>query len=538
MLRNTITQYVVVFARMITSFFTIYMLFHGLGENDYGFYSLLWEFFGFAIILDFGFGMAVQKYTAEASATRDYPRLNRRLSAIIGSYLVLMLIIIGVTYYLSTILGDIFKIENQTKLYLYKQVFLIIGIGSALNFPVSVFSEVLDGLKRYDLSNYIKITNIFLTLAGIYVIIYYMNHSILVLAVYIVILNFITNLAMFLVSKFLMPQLRIMLKYLTWSNLKDVFHFSFYVYIISMATRIINNTDRIVLGVMLGMAPVALYQIGIKIPAIMHQLTSQYQSTLTPVVASLHAGDEEERLRKVMFISNKLTAFVITGCVFIFIFLTRDILKVWLDVVNEDIIMITYIFLIGTYFEVLFRSVFSRYLLMADYHRILALIIIFEAVANLGISIFLIWKIGILGVVLGTCIPNFICGIFIIFPLACRGLKTSMSTYIFKVFLPIALIAVPAMALMLAIIYYFPMDQFIAMVPETLHMEKWGERIFGLIYIGITAAIGGSVFFVMGMFLYITRRERHEMLQMMPGFIRSATMKYKFIRKLFQAETI
>ncbi len=538
LLRNTITNYAVVISRMITSIFTIAMLIEGMGLAFYGYYTLLWEFFMWAVVLDFGFGVAVQKYTAEATVTNDYQHFNRRLSAVIGAYIVMMLLIIGVSFYLSYHLDSIFTIKDKENLDTYKNVFLVFGIGSAISFPVAVFPEVLKGLKRYDLFNYFQLFNIIFTLIGIYVILYVFHYSILILSIYVISLNFLTNFGMFLMSKFLIPPMRIILREFNIANIIDIAHFSAFSYVIMLANLVIYNCDRVVLGVMVGMAPVAIYQVGIKIPTIMEQLTTQYQTTLVPVIASLYKGGEYKRLRSVMFFSNKLTAFLLTGGFVIFIILAKDILFVWLKVKRLDYSLIAYIMLVSVYFEIMFRSVFSRFLLMADRHRVLALLTVLEAILNIGLSIFLIWQIGVVGVAVGTMVPSIFFSLFIIFPLACKYLKTSMFTYFIKVYLPVIIIALPSAIVMAMIVFYFmPLDQFIDIISRNIPLGRF-NRAYGLVYLGAISFIGGIIYLAMGIWIYITRQERREAYDMMPGFLKKVVDKIQVLRKFFLVDEL
>ncbi|NOR43959.1 MAG: hypothetical protein GQ534_00095, partial [Candidatus Delongbacteria bacterium] len=154
--RNTITNYIVLFWTMFTGIFTTRILFLELGSELYGFWTLIWMVFGYSLLLDFGFGISVQKYTAEIRVSKDYEKLNNLLSTVIGSYFIMSLIIITITIVMVPFLDKIFTIESVKNIEYFKKIFMFFGVGVALIFPLGAFNEVLKGLLRLDIANYVK----------------------------------------------------------------------------------------------------------------------------------------------------------------------------------------------------------------------------------------------------------------------------------------------------------------------------------------------------------------------------------------------
>ena len=62
--RNTATNYLGVVTRIGSGLVLFRLLFQHMDHEQFGYYSLLWSLFGYAILLDFGLGVAVQKAVA------------------------------------------------------------------------------------------------------------------------------------------------------------------------------------------------------------------------------------------------------------------------------------------------------------------------------------------------------------------------------------------------------------------------------------------------------------------------------------------
>ena len=99
-LRNTVTNYLGVVTRIGTGLVLFRLLFQHLSHDEFGYYALLWSVFGYAILLDFGLGVAVQKTVAEKSASGDAAGLNRLVTTVVWSFAAL-----GVGLFLAAFLA-------------------------------------------------------------------------------------------------------------------------------------------------------------------------------------------------------------------------------------------------------------------------------------------------------------------------------------------------------------------------------------------------------------------------------------------------
>src|SRR5438477_11396976 len=84
--RNAATNYANTIVRIGSGLLLFRMLFQHLSHEQFGYYALLWSLFGYAILLDFGLGVAVQKTVARAAATGESETLNRLVSTVVWSF--------------------------------------------------------------------------------------------------------------------------------------------------------------------------------------------------------------------------------------------------------------------------------------------------------------------------------------------------------------------------------------------------------------------------------------------------------------------
>ena len=85
----------------------------GLKDNAYGFWTLLWAVFGYSLLLDFGFGKTVVKFTAEYQADKDIKRYSQIISSVFMCYLLMSIILIIASAFLTYFYHLIFQVKDM-----------------------------------------------------------------------------------------------------------------------------------------------------------------------------------------------------------------------------------------------------------------------------------------------------------------------------------------------------------------------------------------------------------------------------------------
>jgi len=93
-------------------------------------------------------------------------------------------------------------------------------------------------------------------------------------------------------------------------------------------------------------------------------------------------------------------------------------------------------------------------LLVVGRHRLVAFGSLAEALLNLGLSIFLVSRVGLVGAALGTMIAVVVFNLLVLLPIACRALEVPLFGFVRKAAAPALVASVPAAALALALRMY------------------------------------------------------------------------------------
>ena len=501
MLINTLSNYGKMITGILITIFLTRILFLGLSREEYGFWALLWSIFGYALLLDFGFGTAIQKYTSESSVSKDWDRYNRIVSTVFFNYAAFSVLILIFTFVLSANLQHIFAFSAQNLPY-FRKVMIIFGIGSALSFPFGFYTEILRGLQRMHLRNLIQVSFTVLNFAGMALAIHQRwNLSGMVFVA--IGTNLCASLSMMILVHRLIPAFRIRPRFYDRSLLKSVMGFSLYAYLITFTNLIILKTDQLVISIFGSVAMVAIYQISVRLTDTYQKFSGQFLDNLGPVSATLFAAGNKDKMTQVMLQSNRLMGIISTLLLIPLIVYVRPLLSLWLNLSHTAGLICAVILLFSMYILLFFRSSSVYVMLMANEHKILAKIALAEAAANLALSVLLIHKLpgilesfgifipdsAIIGVALGTLIPNLVFAFGFNVPKACRfasiPISRFYSTVVFRTLITGSLSLAFALALsyihypgklILVLLYSALTALFYGILTYLLGLEKWERR--------------------------------------------------------------
>lgn len=277
--------------------------------------------------------------------------------------------------------------SSPEELAYFRSCFLCFGIGSALVFPFGMFQEILVGLQRLYLRNYINVVSKLVELAGILVI-FALGGGLITLILFTVILTALTQLSMLFFIRRLIPGFRLRFRVLPDPELfREIFHFSGFVYLTSVARLAWGRSGALLISIFCGLGPTAVYQLGGRLPALMGQLTGPYQENISPITALLHSRNKVRRLGLILRNSMRWNSFLATGMTVGILFFSPVLLRFLFRVESPEAIAVCRIMTLSIYLSLVFRTIPERYFLMADSHRFLSWLVIGESVCFVILSI-------------------------------------------------------------------------------------------------------------------------------------------------------
>lgn len=418
--KNLFYNYIGTLSVSVAGFLTTPFLIRFLGINLYGSWALLSSLLVFSTLFDFGIGLAGMKLVAEYSLESERKQINELFSNVVAAYCVLSLVFLLIGLCFAPFLRDIFKLPHSYE-HQFVIGYIVFLIAAAISFSGSSFSGMLQGLHDFKAYNQAFIIQ---SLGGVVVVLIlgYLTHNLVCLSLGMAGVNIVV----WLLKGALLYRkgLRLTVTELKKSVIKRILKFSSSVFVINVAGRIIFDMDTIVIGIFSGTASVASYQVALNPNTALRKIGDQLNSVTLTSSSRLHARGLQKELRELFLNATKYSLIIMLPFLICAIFLAKSFLRTWVGIRFES----SYTVVIALAFGITIvnlQATATQIILSMQKHRTLAWVLSIEALCNIGLSIYLLRRFGIIGVALGTTIPTAFTAFFYTLPKAAKHLELS-----------------------------------------------------------------------------------------------------------------
>lgn len=312
---------------IMINFFITPILLRFLGEERYGLQSLMLVISGYFAIMDLGIDIPITKYLAEDHAKNDKISVGRLLNTTFVIYTVVGFLGAGIIFIMRDLLADsIFKISPDLR-HDAVIVFVLSGVGFALNTISSWGRACLNGLQRYDIANIIRVvTMLFSSVIGLVAV--YFGYGVIGF-VAIRVIGYALSALFCLYYPFIVIPYYKFRPCLDISIIKRVAPYLGMGLILRASGFVVTGLDRTFLGMWTGVASVAVYSVIWNVITPTIGLMNSVFNFFFPLTSELHASGDMERLRKIFLKTSKFQSAVVL-LIFPLLMIFGDIfLRLW-----------------------------------------------------------------------------------------------------------------------------------------------------------------------------------------------------------------
>lgn len=425
-IRNTKSNYVLVVSRVALGLITFRLLFDRLTDEQFGFWALLWSIFGFGALLDFGFGLSVQKNVAQRSHTQDWSGLNTVLSTILMLYFGIGAAVMVAAWLVAGPVLELVNISSEN-LGEFRGVFIMFGLAMALSLPLSVFSEALRGRQVIWRVNQWTLIGLALNFVLLIAAVTW-NWSFYTIAANALLCLVCPNIALIFFAFREIPQLRLSPWLFSRKMMAETSKFSGITYLVMVSYMLLTKTDQLVIGGMLSAAAIAIYQPGSKLGEMFGFATRQLAATLQPAAAHLQAAGDREGLRKLLVGGTRYSVLLATPLYLGFAFLLKPGLRLLTGLENPspETLWTAQILIFWSYFFIFTHNVYKRIAVMCGHEKRLMWVGLGEAAMNLGLSILFVHLFdNVVGVAAATAIASMFFAVAFLWRWSCHEAEMS-----------------------------------------------------------------------------------------------------------------
>lgn len=475
-IKNVLMNWVAYATTIIAGFFMQPFLVHQLHDDVFGVWVLIGSLSGYLGLLDFGLTPATVKYVAEYRARDDQQAINRLVSGGLAVFSALGCIVLALSLLLAFKFNALFHtpLSDSTAF----AVVLIAGLDLAITFPASIYVGVLRGYQRYDLDAGITALTILLR-SGLLVLFILRGYSgIWVLTILTLVFDLLRLVYIVYCVNRINPDIRIARAYLDPGELRRLFGFSTYFFLIMVGNQINFLTDSIVIGLFLPVAMVTIYNIANRLVGYLRELVIEMSGVLMPAISGLHASNEHARVRELHVLNTKYTLLIALPLAGVFFVMGDVFIARWMGPHYGMSAFLLRLLTVAILAHLVVNPT-GNVLTGMGKHQIVAKITIAQALTNLLVSLMLVRRYGLMGVALGTTI-SMVAFAAVALPIYFRyHLHVALGEYLRRTMLVPVAIQPPFIALLLFLKHVVPPASIWGFFGEiTLSLLPYGVLVY------------------------------------------------------------
>ncbi len=449
-----------------------------LGASDYGINSLVQSLIGYIGMLNLGLGNAMLRYTLRYRMEKKYEaeKALNGMFLIIFSILMVISFIIGIIIYfkIPDLFGNKFSLLELEKT---KKVFLIMTFNISLSFPLGIFSTNITSHEKFIFQKGLSLINtvgvpflgIILMIKGFGII--SISLTTVIFSIFISILNIWYALKLGMKIKF---------KNMEWEILKEIFCYSFYIFLNAVIDRIYWNTDRVIIGKYIGTKAITIYSMASIFNILYMALSNAISGVLFPKINRIVLEENADiklsnlfiKIGRIQYILMALisTGFILYGKNFIILWVGKEYIEAY-SICLWIMIPLTVPLIQNTGVDILQAK---------NLHSFRSLIYLFISILNILASIVLVKNYGILGCSIATGISFTIGHILIMNIYYKKKINIDISKFwveILKMSLPILIVFILAFIFNL---FFTNMSLICFIVKISLYTISYGILMFFL----------------------------------------------------------
>ena len=426
MLRNIGSTWAVTLVSIAVTYVLTPFVIHALGDDGYGTWTLITALTGYINLLALGVPMACVRYLTADVAKGDARQMNKVIASCAGLYLMMGAFALVVGAALGT-LFHAYRIppafQKQAGL-AYGLMVLQVSAGFIGLLPEGIFFAHLDFVTR----NAVRIGGALLRLSLTVAIVKRYPSLVVLASIQTAILAVDFGVSWLLVRR-RFPAVRIGLAGFDGATVRKIFSFSVYVLLLQAGARLAFETDALVIGAFIGVAAVPFYVVANSLIVYLMDFVIAIAAVVSPMATKLGTEGRMNELREI-FLKWSKVAFSLTLLAGLFlIVLGPTFIAQWIDPTFEKPAgQVLQILMISSLLFLPARGVALPILMGLGKPKAPTFAFLVAGGLNLVLSIVLARPLGLVGVALGTAIPNVLFAV-VALVLVCRELGTTLAHY-------------------------------------------------------------------------------------------------------------
>jgi O-antigen/teichoic acid export membrane protein len=375
-----------------------------LSKDAYGTWLLILQLSTYVGFLDFGIQTAVGRYVAYYNELGD---TKQRDSIVSTSLLILTAVgtvaIVGISL-LSWQLPNLFK-DMPNALHQDARIALLsVGGSLAIALPFNVFGAIFIGLQQYNVPAWIIGSSKLLGGLSV-VLIAKSSHSIVMMGLMMGIANLLTGFWQYFAYNKIAGDVKISSQSISKKSAIEITNYCSGLLVWSMGMVLVSGLDTAIIGYF-DYKSVVYYTLAASVSNFVTGIQSSIFTTLLPKASEISAREDRIGLGKLLISSTRYATITLVLTSLPLILSGKWLLTIWVgESYANNTILLLQLLVIANFIRQL-GAPYAIITMAVGEQRLIMISPFVEGIVNLVISIFLVEKVGIIGVAIGTIIGS------------------------------------------------------------------------------------------------------------------------------------
>lgn len=383
-----------------------------LGQSEYGIYNIASSTISYLSLLSLGFGVSYIRYYSIYRQKGD----NKKIKELNGLYLLVFSIIGNIALVFGLILTKhvnwfFNNTYTESEIFIARKLMILLTFNLAISFPASVFVSYITSQEKFIFQKIINMgTTVFCPLINI--ICLYMGYGSVGMVLSSTVIS-ITVACINIYYCFSKLGMEVSLKSLDFSLISDIFVFSIFIAINQLVEQLNFQTDKIILGKLVGGTAVAIYAVGSNLNNMFVNITAAVSNVFVPkinMIISKHEDNMDVELNKIFTKVGRIQWYIGVLILSGFVFFGKYFISKWAGQGYDNAYYVALLLMIPMVFASS-QSIGIEIQRAKNKHKARSIAYLIMAILNVIVSIYLALVWGEIGSALGTTISIILCPI-------------------------------------------------------------------------------------------------------------------------------
>ena len=398
---GVILSYLLIVIDIVVGIVFVPFLLHGLGEDEYGLYKLLFSTASYLSVLDFGIGATITRYIVkfktegEKEKEENFAAMGLVIYAVLSA--IVIVLAIGINFFIPKMYVSSI---SASKMGYARILFLLMCTNTAVN----LFNHAYNGLLHaYESFAYTKITNILKVLLRVGLII--LGVTMKPYAVVIVMVDLLLSVSILIMNIFYTRfKLKCRIKLHKWDKLlaKEALVFTIAILAQSIINQFNSNVDNVVLGIFTTTSVITMYSIALQLYNMYEGLSTAVSSIYLPSISkAVFKGENDDEITRKIIEPSRIQLMILMLALSGFFLFGKDFISLWVGKDYLEAYLIAGVLLTSSSIE-LSQNTMTSVLKAKNILHGKTLILGISTLLNAIITVILVPMIGAIGAAIGT----------------------------------------------------------------------------------------------------------------------------------------